>query len=384
MTLATDDPSIGLVSPQTLNVDAPLALSRGGSLPGFSLVYETYGELNRPRNNALLVCHALSGHHHAAGFHSLEESKPGWWNTCIGPGKPIDTDRYFVVCCNNIGGCHGSTGPLSINPETSLPYGPEFPEVTVKDWVVTQALLADHLGIESWAAVAGGSLGGMQAMQWAIDLPDRVRNVLVIASAARLSAQNIAFNEIARQAILNDPNYRGGYYSQNGVLPEQGLMLARMLGHITYQSDDGMRNKFGRSLKSGDIRAGRAVEFQVESYLHHQGRSFSKTFDANTYLLMTRALDYFDPAADFDNDLCRTFEQGDCNFLVVSFSSDWRFSPARSKEIVDALIAARRNVSAVNIETPSGHDAFLLPVPRYIEVLKAYLSRIADALESSP
>jgi len=384
MTLATDDPSIGLVFPQTLNVDAPLALSRGGSLPGFSLVYETYGELNRPRNNALLVCHALSGHHHAAGFHSLEESKPGWWNTCIGPGKPIDTDRYFVVCCNNIGGCHGSTGPLSINPETSLPYGPEFPEVTVKDWVVTQALLADHLGIESWAAVAGGSLGGMQAMQWAIDLPDRVRNVLVIASAARLSAQNIAFNEIARQAILNDPNYRGGYYSQNGVLPEQGLMLARMLGHITYQSDDGMRNKFGRSLKSGDIRAGRAVEFQVESYLHHQGRSFSKTFDANTYLLMTRALDYFDPAADFDNDLCRTFEQGDCNFLVVSFSSDWRFSPARSKEIVDALIAARRNVSAVNIETPSGHDAFLLPVPRYIEVLKAYLSRIADALESSP
>jgi homoserine O-acetyltransferase/O-succinyltransferase len=378
--LTISDDSVGLVSPSSHRFAETLQLQCGRELPEYELVYETYGTLNTAKTNAVLVCHALSGNHHAAGYHRLDDRRPGWWDVCIGPGKPIDTRRFFVVSLNNIGGCHGSTGPRSLDPRTDRAYGPDFPVVTVKDWVKTQARLADVLGIERWAAVAGGSLGGMQAMQWAIDLPDRVAHSIVIAGAARLSAQNIAFNEIARRAIVSDPDYRDGRYLEHGVIPSRGLMLARMVGHVTYQSDDGLRSKFGRELKSGDIALGREVEFQVESYLNHQGRSFSQTFDANTYLLITRALDYFDPALDFGNDLVKALETAKCDFFVAAFTTDWRFSPERSQEIVDALIRARRNVVSIVIDTPDGHDAFLLPVPRYLEVFRAYMRRVADGL----
>jgi homoserine O-acetyltransferase len=292
--LAAD--SVGIVEPRTYRHADPFSLQCGETLSGFELVFETYGTLNAARSNAVLVCHALSGNHHAAGYHASDDDKPGWWDTCIGPGKPIDTSRFFVVSLNNLGGCHGSTGPLSVNPATGEPFGPDFPTVTVSDWVRSQTLLADHLGIDRFAAVVGGSLGGMQAMQWAIDVPERIGAAVLIAAAAKLSAQNIAFNEIARQAILADPEFHDGHYRTRGANPDLGLMLARMVGHVTYLSDDGMRRKFGREIKSGDIRAGRDVEFQVESYLHYQGRSFSQRFDANTYLLMTYALDYFDPS----------------------------------------------------------------------------------------
>jgi homoserine O-acetyltransferase/O-succinyltransferase len=370
--------SVGLVAPETFVHEAPFSLQCGDTLPGFQLVYETYGQLNEQRTNAILVCHALSGHHHAAGYHSLQDARPGWWETCIGPGKPIDTRRFFVVSLNNLGGCHGSTGPLSTDPRTDRPYGPTFPSVTVTDWVRSQAMLADHLGIRQFAAVIGGSLGGMQALQWSIDYPERLRAALLIACASRLSAQNIAFNEIARQAITSDPEFHGGHYRARGTNPDLGLMLARMVGHVTYLSDDGMRQKFGRELKSGDLRDGRDVEFQVESYLHHQGRSFSRSFDANTYLRMTKALDYFDPANDYPDGLVGALSKAQCRFLVVSFTTDWRFSVERSKELVDALVKARRNVASAIIDTEHGHDSFLLPVPRYMEVLATYLSRLAD------
>ncbi|MFV2089929.1 MAG: homoserine O-acetyltransferase [Pseudomonadales bacterium] len=368
--------SVGIVSPKRFQHPAPFVLQCGETLEGFELVYETYGELNDAASNAVLVCHALSGNHHAAGFHDASDEKPGWWDACIGPGKPIDTSRYFVVSPNNLGGCHGSSGPLTTDPSTGRPYGPDFPAVTVKDWVASQAFLADHLGISRFTAIVGGSLGGMQAMQWAIDLPDRLHSAILIASAARLSAQNIAFNEIARQAILSDSQFHQGRYRERGRNPDLGLMLARMVGHVTYLSDDGMGRKFGREIKSGDIRHGRDVQFQVESYLHYQGRSFSKRFDANTYLLMTYALDYFDPASDFDDDLVRTLEGTRCNFCVISFSSDWRFSAERSKEIVDALMMARKNVISCTIESDQGHDAFLLPIPRYFDVLGGYFDRL--------
>jgi homoserine O-acetyltransferase len=373
--------SVGLVTPRLQTFDTPFTLLCGRVLPHMELVYETYGNLNSARSNAILICHALSGHHHAAGYHSADEDRPGWWDSCIGPGKPIDTNLFYVVSLNNLGGCNGSTGPRSINPETGRIYGPDFPMVTVRDWVATQAMLSDALGIQKWAAVVGGSLGGMQAMQWAIDLPERVGHALLIASASRLSAQNIAFNEIARQAIVTDPEFNGGSYLDNGTNPARGLMLARMLGHVTYQSDDGLRDKFGRDVKSGDLAAAGDVQFQVESYLHHQGRSFSQRFDANTYLLMTRALDHFDPARDFGDDLVAALQRAQSNFLVVSFTSDWRFAPSRSKEIVDALIAARKNVVSAVIDTPHGHDAFLLPVPRYFDVLRAYLAHAFAGLE---
>jgi len=368
--------SVGLVTPRLQAFETPVTLLCGRVLPRMDLVYETYGELNAARSNAVLICHALSGHHHAAGYHSVEDDRPGWWDSAIGPGKPIDTNLFFVVSLNNLGGCNGSTGPRSINPETGRVYGPDFPAVTVRDWVATQAMLSDALGIEKWAAIIGGSLGGMQAMQWAIDLPDRVGHALLIASASRLSAQNIAFNEIARQAIISDPEFNGGRYLDTANNPARGLMLARMLGHVTYQSDDGLRDKFGRDVKSGDLAAARDVQFQVESYLHHQGRSFSQRFDANTYLLMTRALDHFDPARDFGDDLVAALRRAQSDFLVVSFTSDWRFAPARSKEIVDALIAARKNVVSAVIDTPHGHDAFLLQVPRYFKVLRAYMLHV--------
>lgn len=375
MAIPTD--SVGLVTPQRALFDEPLLLQCGVELPTYELVYETYGSLNAARDNAVLVCHALSGHHHAAGYHGSEDHKPGWWETCIGPDKPIDTNRFHVVSLNNLGGCHGSTGPRSVDSGTGRPYGPGFPPVTVKDWVESQERLSDRLGIAQWAVIIGGSLGGMQALQWAIDHPARLRHAVLIACAPKLSAQNIAFNEIARQAIVSDQEFHNGHYLDHASNPERGLMLARMVGHVTYQSDDGMRDKFGRELKSGDIAMGQDVEFQVESYLHHQGRSFSQAFDANTYLLMTRALDYFDPAREYDNDLVKALSRAACRFLVMSFTTDWRFSPARSQEIVDALIAARKNVVSTIIDCPHGHDSFLLPVRRYFDVLGAYLRHVA-------
>ena len=369
--------SVGVVTPRQQIFDAPLKLLCGRTLPRIELMYETYGTLNAARSNAVLICHALSGHHHAAGLHSADDDRPGWWDSAIGPGKPIDTNLFYVVSLNNIGGCHGSTGPRSINPETGRVYGPDFPMVTVRDWVATHAMLADALGIDRWAAVIGGSLGGMQALQWTIDYPDRVAHAVLIAAASRLSAQNIAFNEIARQAIVSDPDFDGGRYLDAAHNPARGLMVARMIGHVTYLSDDGLRDKFGREIKSGDIATASDVQFQVESYLHHQGRSFSQYFDANTYLLMTRALDQFDPARDFGDDLVAALRTARSDFLVVAFTSDWRFSPARSKEIVDALIAARRNVVSAVVDTPHGHDAFLLPVPRYFKILRSYMLHVA-------
>jgi homoserine O-acetyltransferase len=370
--------SVGLVTPQTLHVDQPLSLDCGKTLPQYDLVYETYGTLNAARSNAILVCHALSGDHHVAGYHSLEERKPGWWDEFIGLGKPMDTNRFFIVGMNNPGGCKGSTGPTSLNPATGKHYGPDFPIVTVRDWVRAQAVLARHLGISQWAAVIGGSLGAMQAIQWTIDFPDAIRHAIVIAAAPRLSAQNIAFNEIARQAILSDPDFHDGHYYEHDVVPRRGLMLARMLGHITYLSDDAMRAKFGRDLREGKINFNYDIEFQVESYLRHQGQSFVDRFDANTYLLMTKALDYFDPAREFDNDLAQAFRQAQAKFLVVSFTSDWRFSPARSREIVKALVDARRDVSYAEIGSQLGHDDFLMTIPHYVQTLGSYLDRIAQ------
>jgi homoserine O-acetyltransferase/O-succinyltransferase len=370
--------SVGLVQPQTLHVDAALPLDCGKTLPQYDLVYETYGRLNADHSNAILVCHALSGDHHVAGYHSAEDRKPGWWDDFIGPGKPMDTNRFFVVGMNNPGGCKGSTGPTSLNPATGKHYGPDFPIVTVRDWVRAQAELARHLGIRQWAAVIGGSLGAMQAIQWTIDYPDAIRHAIVIAAAPKLSAQNIAFNEIARQAIMSDPDFHDGHYYEHNASPRRGLMLARMLGHITYLSDDAMRAKFGRDLREGKINFNYDVEFQVESYLRHQGQSFVDRFDANTYLLMTKALDYFDPAREFDNDLARAFRQARAKFLVMSFTSDWRFSPARSREIVKALVDAKRDVSYAEIGSQLGHDDFLMTIPHYVQTLVSYLERIAQ------
>ena len=370
--------SVGLVEPRLARYDQPLTLQCRETLPGFELVYETYGELNAARSNAVLVCHALSGDHHAAGYHAPDDRKPGWWDACIGPGKPIDTRKFFVVSSNNLGGCNGSTGPASIDPQTGELWGERFPAVTVKDWVRTQALLADTLGIERFAAVIGGSLGGMQALQWAIDFPERIAHAVAIAAAPKLSAQNIAFNEIARQAILSDPDFLDGRYFEAETKPRKGLMLARMVGHVTYLSDDGMGVKFGRELKSGDIRSAQDVQFQVESYLHYQGTSFSERFDANTYLLMTRALDYFDPALEYGGDLVAALRRAKARFLVLSFSSDWRFSPERSNEIVDALVEARKDVASAVIEAPHGHDSFLLPNERYFDVLGGYMDAVAE------
>ena len=380
MAVAAD--SVGVVTPRKIAIATPLLLACGKHLNGFELMVETYGELNAARSNAVLICHALSGDHHAAGFHSPDDRKPGWWDSAIGPGKPIDTRKFFVVCLNNLGGCRGSTGPTTINPETGALWGPDFPIVTVRDWVASQALLADHLGIDTWAAVIGGSLGGMQVMQWTIDCPNRVRHALVIAAAPRISAQNIAFNEIARQAILSDPEFHEGRYIEAGAKPERGLKLARMLGHITYLSDTAMRARFGRMLRDGDgqYNFNYDVEFEVESYLRHHGNSFVDRFDGNTYLLMTKALDYFDPAREYGDDLAAAFRTATAKFLVVSFSVDWRFSPARSREIVNALIAAGRDVSYARIDSQLGHDDFLMPIPQYHAVLRNYLDRVATEI----
>jgi len=378
MSTVLPEDSVGLVTPQTAQFDEPLALACGRSLASYELVYETYGTLNASASHAVLICHALSGHHHAAGYHAATDRKPGWWDSCIGPGKPIDTNRFFVVSLNNLGGCNGSTGPSSVNPATGKPYGADFPVLTVVDWVHSQARLADRLGIRQWAAIVGGSLGGMQALQWTMTYPDRVRHCVDIASAPKLSAQNIAFNEVARQAILTDPEFHGGSFQDQGVIPKRGLMLARMVGHITYLSDDSMGEKFGRELKSDKLNYDfHSVEFQVESYLRYQGEEFSGRFDANTYLLMTKALDYFDPAAAQGGDLAATLAHVKADYCIMSFTTDWRFSPARSREIVDALMAARKNVCYLEIESPYGHDAFLIPTPRYMQGFSNYMNRIA-------
>lgn len=370
--------SVGLVTAQKIGIERPLQLDCGQTLPRHDLMVETYGTLNAQRSNAVLICHALSGDHHAAGIYTEQDKKPGWWDNCIGPGKPLDTDRFFIVSLNNLGGCRGSTGPNQINPQTGKPWGPDFPLLTPRDWVRSQAMLADHFGIQQWAAAVGGSLGGMQVMQWSIDLPERLRHAVVIAAAPRISAQNIAFNEIARQAILSDPEYHGGRFYEQGVVPSRGLKLARMLGHITYLSDSAMRAKFGRELRSAQPNFNFDVEFEVEGYLRHQGETFVDRFDANTYLIMTKALDYFDPARDFGGSLMAAFQKAQAKFLVVAFSSDWRFSPARSREIVKSLVDAGRDVSYALIDSQLGHDDFLMPIPQYHCVLRDYLARVAE------
>ncbi|MEM1402070.1 MAG: homoserine O-acetyltransferase [Pseudomonadota bacterium] len=373
--------SVGIVTPRVAHFDEPIAFLGGGGLDSFDLIYETYGALNSSASNGVLICHALSGHHHAAGYHDANDRKPGWWDACIGPGKAIDTNQFFVVSLNNLGGCHGSTGPVSDQPGDKKPWGPDFPQPQVEDWVDAQARLTDELGIKQWAVVIGGSLGGMQAMSWAVRYPERLRHCVVIAAAMKLSAQNIAFNEIARRAIVTDPGFEEGHYLEHDTHPAKGLALARMVGHITYLSDDAMADRFGRELQISDERQApeeEAPKYQVESYLRYQGAQFADSFDANTYLLMTRALDSFDLAASSGGDAVAAFEKSQCDFLVLSFSTDWRFSPARSREIVDALIAAERPVSYAEIEAAEGHDAFLLPIPRYLDVLNAYLGRVLD------
>lgn len=372
--------SVGEVAPQRLHCTTPLTLACGTALASFDLVYETYGELNAQRNNAILICHALSGTHHVAGNYAGQPRSTGWWDNMVGPGKPVDTDRFFVVGVNNLGGCHGSTGPSSIDPATGHPYGSHFPFVTVQDWVQAQARLADHLKISCFAAVMGGSLGGMQALQWSLAYPERLRHAIVIAAAPNLSAQNIGFNEVARQAITTDPDFHGGSYYEQGVIPERGLRLARMLGHITYLSDDAMMEKFGRELLAKTPRFSLEVEFEIESYLRHQGKKFSERFDANTYLIMTKALDYFDPALAYGGSLSVALAQARARFLVVSFTSDWRFSPARSREIVKALLDNGLSVSYAEIDSSQGHDAFLMENQDYFDVMRAYLTRVYEAL----
>ena len=367
--------SVGIVAAQTAHFDAPLTLKSGAMLPQYDLVYETYGQLNADKSNAILICHALSGTHHVAGKYSEDDKYPGWWDNLIGPNKPLDTNKFFVIGVNNLGGCHGSTGAASINPATSQPWGSAFPIFTVEDWVTSQTLLADYLGIQQLAAVVGGSLGGMQALQWTIAYPERVRHALVIASAPNLTAQNMAFNEVARQAIITDPEFHGGDYYAHGVVPRRGLRIARMLGHITYLSDDAMGAKFGRKLKD-TIKYSFDAEFEMESYLRYQGDKFAGEFDANTYLRMTRALDYFDPALDFGGDLTEALKKVTAQFLVVSFTSDWRFSPARSREIVKALLDNERTVSYAEVTAAHGHDAFLMPDPHYHAILRSYLNNI--------
>jgi len=382
--------SIGVVTPQSMHFAEPLTLSSGATLRDYTLVYETYGQLNADRSNAVLVCHALNASHHVAGLHADAQGNPlpksqGWWDNLIGPGKPLDTRQFFVICVNNPGSCFGSTGPMHTHPDTGRIYGADFPVVTVEDWVNAQARVLDRLGVTQLAAVLGGSLGGMQALSWTLQHPDRVRHCVAIATAPKLSAQNIAFNEVARQAIITDPDFHGGHFYAHGVVPRRGLRVARMIGHITYLSDDVMEQKFGRDLVGREIGdaprySTQDIEFQVESYLRHQGDKFSDYFDANTYLLITRALDYFDPARQFGGDLAAAMAKSLAKFLIVSFTTDWRFSPARSREIVKALVDNQHDVSYAEIDAPHGHDAFLLDDPRYHDLVRAYFGRIAAEL----
>jgi homoserine O-acetyltransferase len=371
-----DPSSVGPVVAQKARFDSPLKLRSGAELPSYELAYETYGELNASRSNAVLVCHALNASHHVAGHYADKPDDIGWWDNLVGPGKPLDTRRFFVIGSNYLGSCFGSTGPASINPATGKPWGADFPVVTVEDWVEAQARLADKLGIERFAAVIGGSLGAMQALQWTLSYPERVRHAIVVAAAPKLSPQNIAFNEVARQAIMTDPDFHGGHYYEKGVVPTRGLRVARMLGHITYLSGDAMAEKFGRMLRRGTPGFDFEIDFEVESYLRYQGDKFSTYFDANTYLRITKALDYFDPAADHGGDLAAALAKAQAQFMVVSFKSDWRFPPERSREIVQALLDSRRIVSYLEIDAPGGHDAFLLEDPRYHNALRAYFANI--------
>ncbi|CAA0082064.1 Homoserine O-succinyltransferase [BD1-7 clade bacterium] len=376
--------SVGLVKPQCLPVNQPLKLASGRVLESYDLVYETYGQLNAERSNAILICHALSGDAHAAGYHSQDDKKPGWWDNYIGPGKPIDTNRFYVVSPNNIGGCGGSTGPTSTNPVSGKPFGPDFPHLRVRDWVESQRILMDHLNIQQWAAIVGGSLGGMQVMRWSLEYPDAMRHCVVIASSMHLTAQNIAFNETARQAIMSDNDFHDGHYYEKAVVPRLGLSLARMIGHLTYLSDNAMEEKFGRELSSGSFRLGQDsdLEFQVASYLKYQGEKFSTSFDANTYILMTRALDYFDLAREYGGDPVKAFSHANAAFLVISFSTDWRFSPQRSQDITNALIASGKSVVYTDIESDFGHDAFLLKNPRYEKVFQNYMQHVHQELQA--
>ena len=377
--------SIGHVTPQTLHFADPLLLRSGAQLAAYDLVYETYGTLNAKRSNAVLVCHALNASHHVAGTHAGQDKSEGWWDNLVGPGKPLDTDRFFVIGVNNLGSCFGSTGPMQTNPDPAKagrPWGADFPVVTVEDWVDAQARLLDVLGIERLAAVLGGSLGGMQALSWTLRHTQRVGECIAVATAPNLSAQNIAFNEVARRAIITDPDFHGGHFYAHGVVPQRGLRVARMIGHITYLSDDSMEEKFGRQMRAAELGySTQDIEFQIESYLRYQGDKFSAYFDANTYLLITRALDYFDPASGHGGDLSAAFAAARGNrFTVVSFTTDWRFSPARSREIVKALVDNRIDVSYAEIAAPHGHDAFLLEDPRYHGLLRATFERIGRTI----
>jgi homoserine O-acetyltransferase len=370
-----------VATPQSMMFEAPLQLQSGAQIRGYQLAYETYGTLNADKSNAVLICHALNASHHVAGVYADQPGNQGWWDNMVGPGKPVDTHRFFVIGVNNLGSCFGSTGPMHINPDTGQVYGADFPVVTVEDWVNAQARLLDALGIGQLAAVMGGSLGGMQALSWTLQYPERVKHAVVVASAPNLNAENIAFNEVARRAIVTDPDFHGGHFYQHGVVPKRGLRIARMIGHITYLSDDVMNEKFGRELRNavnsptGYKYSTQDIEFQIESYLRYQGDKFSEYFDANTYLLITRALDYFDPARACGGDLARALSVALCKFLLVSFSTDWRFSPARSREIVQGLIANGHDVSYAEIDAPHGHDAFLLGDPRYLNVVRAYFDQ---------
>ncbi len=392
------------VTPQSMQFAAVLPLQSGASIRDYSLSFETYGTLNADKSNAVLICHALNASHHVAGVYEGQAKSEGWWNNMIGPGKPLDTRRFFVIGVNNLGSCFGSTGPMHVNPDTGRVYGADFPVVTVEDWVNAQARLLDELGIQTLAAVMGGSLGGMQALSWALQYPERVRHAVVVASAPNLTAENIAFNEVARRAIVTDPDFHGGHFYAHGVVPKRGLRIARMIGHITYLSDDVMNEKFGRQLRSavkqaaspsepsqaGDAASGGAylystqeVEFQIESYLRYQGDKFAEYFDANTYLLITRALDYFDPARTYGGDLSHALARATCKFLLVSFTTDWRFAPKRSREIVKALLDNRRDVSYAEIDAPHGHDAFLLDDDRYMGIVSSYFDSIAAELAAT-
>ena len=382
--------AILVATTQSMHFAQPLPLQSGALIRAYDLTFETYGALNADRSNAVLICHALNASHHVAGVYlddagQVRDRSEGWWDTMIGPGKPVDTNVFFVIGVNNLGSCFGSTGPLHTNPDTGQLYGADFPVITVQDWVDAQARLLDGLGIHTLAAVMGGSLGGMQALSWTLQYPDRVRHAVVVASAPNLTAENIAFNEVARRAIVTDPDFHGGHYARHGVLPQRGLRIARMIGHITYLSDDVMNEKFGRQLRdmsdaheSGYRFSTQEVEFQIESYLRYQGDKFSEYFDANTYLLITRALDYFDPASRYGGDLAAALQAATAKFLLVSFTTDWRFSPARSREIVKALVANQRDVSYAEIDAPHGHDAFLLEDARYLGVVRSYFqSKVA-------
>jgi len=374
-----------IVSAQSMHFDAPLPLQSGAVIRDYALSYETYGTLNADKSNAVLVCHALNASHHVAGTYADQPKSEGWWDNMIGPGKPLDTQRFFVIGVNNLGSCFGSTGPMHTNPDTGKVYGADFPVVTVEDWVNAQARLLDALGIQKLAAVMGGSLGGMQALSWTLQYPERVAHAVVIASAPNLTAENIAFNEVARRAIVTDPDFFGGNFYEHGVVPKRGLRIARMIGHITYLSDDVMNEKFGRQLRDAAqaeqyLYSTQNVEFQIESYLRYQGDKFAEYFDANTYLLITRALDYFDPARNFGGDLSRALERATCKFLLVSFTTDWRFSPERSREVVKALLDNKRKVSYAEIDAPHGHDAFLLDDQRYHNVVRSYFDNVSKEL----